>query len=599
MAPFNPASVAPHDQVISDHVPISFLCQLSKQGSDTCKPKSYYKMDVRILNRPGVLQKVQSAWDNHPPDAGNPQRKFQLAWIRVREVLKQESQKANEENRTSYDAVNELRLLRSLFRSLSGPDFSEETLARIRQLEQVKARNARETIKSLYLHDGSKTSDRTLIMSEVQDFMSTLYTAETTSPEREEERANALNCIHAKVTVAQDRAISIKPTPAEVDTIAHLMKKEKSPGLDGVTIEVLLASWNFVRGDCLEMIEHFWEEGKLIKGTRTAVIKLNIPKNQEVEYLKNWRPLSIMILSYKIIAKILAERLKKLMPGLDFSSLIPVKRGIRQGCPLAPYLFALCIQVLMSMLNAELLTRTIRGLRINDDEQLFHQIFADDTGLFVQMERHIFENTMSTLRRFELASGAKLNLGKTLVLPLCTDNPVPTWLQQSQCTIALPFDRFRYLGILAGNNVLEEEILQQLQENYQKKLEHMANRLLTWPEKVLLAQSVLRALPNFILMAIGLSAKGTHALEKITADFLWERDTTGKKKRPLIAWGTFSRRKIHGGLGWPNMNHIASAFLLKNLSKLILAKNEDWIKVANAIIAFKLEKSKKTMEVRN
>ncbi|KAL3678690.1 hypothetical protein R1sor_021646 [Riccia sorocarpa] len=248
----------------------------------------------------------------------------------------------------------------------------------------------------------------------------------------------------------------------------------------------------------------------------------------------------------------------KLHVNQDFSKPIPVQRGVRQGCPLAPYLFALCTQVLMGMLKEQQHAGYIRGLKITEEEDLLHQIFADDTGLFLQMDQQVFLNTTHTLQRFETASGAKLNLGKTLILPL-RPMPTPAWLAATQCKIATPSDRFHYLGILAGNNILEEEIIRELQEKYQKKLDHWANRLLTWPEKVLLAQNVLKALPNYILMAIGMSAKGTRVLERITADFLWGRGPTGKEKRPLIAWATFARKKTHGGLGWPIMQDLTQA----------------------------------------
>ncbi|KAL3686168.1 hypothetical protein R1sor_004190 [Riccia sorocarpa] len=200
-------------------------------------------------------------------NAGNPQRRFQLAWIRVRDLLKQESIKAKEEDRTSHDAKAELRILRSL----TGPNFSEEALLRIQQMEQVirvqeqhdarswrihskvrwlqdgeapsryffsqlKAKNARETIKALHLNDGTRITDMDAIMAEVEDFTASLYTAELDTPMKEAERRSAYSCITNKVTETQDRAIASKPSDMEIDTIANLMKREKSPGLDGVTV---------------------------------------------------------------------------------------------------------------------------------------------------------------------------------------------------------------------------------------------------------------------------------------------------------------------------------------------------------------------------
>ncbi|KAL3681161.1 hypothetical protein R1sor_024117 [Riccia sorocarpa] len=301
------------EQVVSDHVHVSFQCQLTRPLTNGHKPKSYYKMDAGILKREGILQRIQTVWENHPPDAGNPQRN-KVKWLQEGEALS-----------------------RYFF-------------------AQLKAKNAKETIKAMCIEDGTKTTDRKEIMMEIENFMGSLYTAE--------------ECKLTRVF------------------------------------------------DCIET------------------------------------------------------------------------------------------------------------------------------------------------------------------------------------QIATPLDRFRYLGILAGNNILEEEIITELQEKYHKKLDHWANRLLTWLEKVLLAQNVLKALPNYILMAIGMSAKGTQVLERITADFLWGRDPSGKKKRPLIAWATFARKKAHGGLGWPIMQDLATAFLLKSLAKIIQYKDEDWIKLAGAMISYKVKKAKKPKEVQ-
>ncbi|KAL3683847.1 hypothetical protein R1sor_001869 [Riccia sorocarpa] len=193
----------------------------------------------------------------------------------------------------------------------------------------------------------------------------------------------------------------------------------------------------------------------------------------------------------------------------------------------------------MSMLKTQQQQGTIVGIRITDEDSLLHQLFADDTGLFLQIDRQVFQNTKEVLNTFQLASGAKLNLAKTVVLPL-RQTMILTWLQQSECTIATPSDTFRYMGILAGTNVLEDEILSQLKE----------------------------------------------------------RDKTWKIKRPLIAWKVFARKRRQGGLGWQVMEDLANAFLLRSAKKILQNADDDWVRIARAIVTYTIRNSNRPKEIR-
>ncbi|KAL3702019.1 hypothetical protein R1sor_020041 [Riccia sorocarpa] len=69
-------------------------------------------------------------------------------------------------------------------------------------------------------------------------------------------------------------------------------------------------------------------------------------------------------------------------------------------------------------------------------------------------------------------------------------------------------------------------------------------------------------------------------------------------KKPLIAWGTFTKKKAHGGLGWPKMDEIADAFLLKNTVKNLQGGPEDWVAIAGAIINFHVQNSSCPNEIK-
>ncbi|KAL3696981.1 hypothetical protein R1sor_011057 [Riccia sorocarpa] len=215
-----------------------------------------------------------------------------------------------------------------------------------------------------------------------------------------------------------------------------------------------------------------------------------------------------------------------------------------------------------------------------------------------KLNDQVFNNARRILSQYEQASGARLNLAKTTVIPLF-DDPVPHWLHATGCHIASRQERFRYLGVLAGIDILDDEITADVHNRYEKRLKSWATKLLAWPEKTLLCRNILGALPYYTLMTVGMSKKGMKLLQKTTREFLWGENEHGKKKRPLIAWATFEKRKHDGGLGWPPHTDMADAFLLKNAAKILKGGQEEWIKIARAMITKALKDSSRTKEIKN
>lgn len=70
-----------------------------------------------------------------------------------------------------------------------------------------------------------------------------------------------------------------------------------------------------VQQDCHNMISTVWREHVLSMPMSTEVIK-PLFKKGERSLLKNWRPITLLTLSYKIITKILANHIQPLMPKL-------------------------------------------------------------------------------------------------------------------------------------------------------------------------------------------------------------------------------------------------------------------------------------------
>jgi len=87
----------------------------------------------------------------------------------------------------------------------------------------------------------------------------------------------------------------------------------------------------------------------------------------------------------------------------------PVNRGCRQGDPIAPYLFLICIQILICMIKKNDQTK---GITINGTE---HNIsfYADDGLIYLDGTEGSLRSLMSTLNLFQNISGLKVNIEKT------------------------------------------------------------------------------------------------------------------------------------------------------------------------------------------
>ncbi|KAL3690916.1 hypothetical protein R1sor_004567 [Riccia sorocarpa] len=62
-----------------------------------------------------------------------------------------------------------------------------------------------------------------------------------------------------------------------------------------------------------------------------------------------------------------------------FTKEIELERRVRQGCPIAPLLFALSTQPLMAMLKEGQVNGQIQGTEVGDSMQILEALFADDT----------------------------------------------------------------------------------------------------------------------------------------------------------------------------------------------------------------------------
>jgi hypothetical protein len=245
------------------------------------------------------------------------------------------------------------------------------------------------------------------------------------------------------------------------------MAKDKAPGSDGLTVEFYLSNWYLIKSDFLDLVNYCFKKGRLPDSMNRALIRLIFKNRGERSDLKNWRPISLLNVDYKIISKLITKRLRIILPNLinedqtcgvqgrniqdnlmilrdviDYVNLhnkeaaivsidqekafdriewkymfammqkmgIPefvrrwieilysnptvtinvnnfitepfqATRGIRQGCPLSPLLYAICFEGLANLIRGN---NGVKGV-ILPGQLVQYQIIqhADDTSIFI------------------------------------------------------------------------------------------------------------------------------------------------------------------------------------------------------------------------
>lgn len=100
----------------------------------------------------------------------------------------------------------------------------------------------------------------------------------------------------------------------------------KAPGPDGFNLNFFKAHWELHKRDVLKVFHDFYAHGKLVRGLNAAIIAL-IPKTENPNSIYDFRPVSLIGSIYKLISKILASRLQRVMPYIISENQFALTQG--------------------------------------------------------------------------------------------------------------------------------------------------------------------------------------------------------------------------------------------------------------------------------
>ena len=112
----------------------------------------------------------------------------------------------------------------------------------------------------------------------------------------------------------------------EVEEAVNQMALGKAPGPDGFTSNFFHYFWDMVKDEVVEIVEEYRTKKGVLRAFNATFLSL-IPKEEGANRPDKFRPIALCNVIYKIISKVIANRLKPLLPSL----ISPVQSGFVEG----------------------------------------------------------------------------------------------------------------------------------------------------------------------------------------------------------------------------------------------------------------------------
>ncbi|KAJ3615107.1 hypothetical protein NHX12_018675 [Muraenolepis orangiensis] len=168
-----------------------------------------------------------------------------------------------------------------------------------------KKNGQRRVIHSLLSGTGQEITEPSQIRRRAVSFYSTLYASEYEEGETLSEGFwNGLPQVSEEANSQLEGPLTIQ----ELQTALQGMQGRRAPGIDGLSVEFYKAYWDVLSNDLLDVFNESLASGSMPVSCRRAVITL-LPKKGNLQDIKNWRPVSLLCVDYKLLSKALATRL--------------------------------------------------------------------------------------------------------------------------------------------------------------------------------------------------------------------------------------------------------------------------------------------------
>nr|GEU47829.1 RNA-directed DNA polymerase, eukaryota [Tanacetum cinerariifolium] len=238
--------------------------------------------------------------------------------------------------------------------------------------------------------------------------------------------------------------------------------------------------------------------------------------------------------------------------------------GLKQGDPLAPYLFILIMESLHLSFS-----------------KISHLFYADDAVFIGEWSDNNIKYILHVLHCFSLASGLKINLQKSHLLGFGVSHET---VHDAAISLGCAVMRalFKYLGVMVGGNMSLVKAWDEIIGKLKVRLSKWKCNTLSIGGRLTLLKSVLGSTPIYTLSLYKAPKAVLNAMESIRRNFFYGMHGIDKK----IAWVKWSKilaAKEHGGLGVSSFFALNRALLFKWVWRFISYENSLWSRVIHTI----------------
>lgn len=251
-------------------------------------------------------------------------------------------------------------------------------------------------------------------------------------------------------------------------------------------------------------------------------------------------------------------------------------RGLRQGDPLSPYLFVLCMEKLSLAIQKEVEDGNWVPFRFpKNGPPVSHLLFADDVLLFTKARSSQARKVSSILEKFGQASGLKVNVNKSRAFFSAGVPPAKARKSTQITQIREAKTLEKYLGFPLSHGRQTKKDFDFITDRMTSRLASWKHNLLNRAGRVTLASSVLSAIPSYYMQTCWLPQNVCNHIDKISRDFIWKGNQN--KGLNLVNWHQVTLPKSLGGLGIRTARETNTSLLGKLVWDLQQDRDKLWV----------------------
>lgn len=331
----------------SDHSPISLHL---RKNNEVCRGRGYWKFNSSLLEDKHFnteFLKELNTW-KHDTENLDPQQKWEWIKFKTREFCMKESKRITKEKKDKMQTLSDecknleetldkeqnqllyetyLEKKEELNRLIDEKTEGSIMRAKVRWYEEgekstkyflnMEKRNyMKKTMTRLVV--GDKIIEKPdLIIKEQKKFYENLYSCKTKEDDDTNIEKQFLNSpTLPRLNQTESKYCDGELTTSQCFKALKSMTNNKSPGNDGITSEFYKHFWPQVGQMLVDSFNHGYRHGSMSNSQKQAVITLLEKKGKDRSYIKNWRPISLLNIDYKIATKTIANRVKEVLPSI-------------------------------------------------------------------------------------------------------------------------------------------------------------------------------------------------------------------------------------------------------------------------------------------